>query len=152
MRKHMVLTVLALMCSLIIGIQLVTTQVMANSIPADVDIDPDSLLMKKDLRAVGKWITVYIKLPEEYDVHDINVSSVVLKINSEEVGVLRSDIQDDKLMVKFDRAMVTNLIWWIIGHMSPHVKHEVTLIVTGNLDNGDTFEGSDTIKVFSNQP
>ena len=146
MRKHVVLIVLALAFSLTILTQFVTTQVSANGIKADVDIDPDSLLLKEE--GYGKWITAYIGLPEGYDVNNINVSSVTLEVMGGHVSVSMHDIQENKLMVKFDRTMVINWLWSMIEHMSPHVKEEVTLEVTGKLDDGLTFRGSDTIRVF----
>jgi len=150
MRKHTVLTVFVLAFSLIIGIQVVTTQVMANSIVADVDIDPDSLLMKD--KGYGKWITAYIWFGnDDYDVNNITVSSVTLEVIGSNVSVSRHDIQGNILMVKFKRAEVISLLEPMIIHMSPRVKSEVTFKVTGNLNDGNPFEGSDTIKVFFTQ-
>lgn len=145
MRKHTILTALALTFSLIIGIQLVTTQVRANAIPADVNINPVVLLLKNG--GVGKWITAYIELPNGYDVNNINVSSVTLKVNGNNVPASMCRIQGERLMVKFDRASVIRFLWPMIDHMSPRVKQDATLTVTGKY-NGDVFEGSDTIKVI----
>jgi uncharacterized membrane protein len=119
---------------------------MADVIAADVNIDPDSLLLKE--HGVGNWITAYIKLPEEYDVKDIDVASVTLDVLGHHVLVSKYNIQGEVLMVKFDRALVISFLWSMIEHMSPRVKQEVTLKVTGNLYEGDAFEGSDTIRVF----
>lgn len=148
MRKHTVLTALAFAFSLIIGIQLVTSQVGANVIEAIVDIDPDALLLKYD--GHGKWITAYIWFSEDddYDVNDINVSSIFLEVMGGRVPASRHDVQGHILMVKFDRTLVISLLWYVIAHMSPRVKSEVTLEVTGDLNEGGAFEGSDTIKVF----
>lgn len=131
---------------MIISIPFVTTQVRAYTITADVNIDPDSLLLKED--GHGKWMTVYIELPDGYDVNNVNVSSVVLRVMGYNVLVSKYDVQGDVLMVKFDRGEVINFLWSMIEHMSPRVKQEVTLIVMGSLYNGDSFEGSDTIRVF----
>jgi len=156
MRKHTVLMALVLAFSVMILPQLVTTQVRANGIKADVDIDPDSLLLKEE--GYGNWITVHIGLPEGYDVNNINMSTVTLWVLGSPVGVamkgdkLMYDLQGNKLMVKFDRAMVINLLWSMIGHMLPHVKEEATLEVTGKLYDGTAFRGSDTIRVFFTQP
>jgi hypothetical protein len=59
------------------------------------------------------------------------------------------EIQGNILMVKFDRATVIRAILQspMMGHMSPHVKQQITFKVTGNLD-GNAFAGSDTIRVF----
>jgi len=145
MGKYTVLTALALTFSWIIWIQLVTTQVRANSIQAYVDIEPHVLLLKEG--GCGRWITVHIGLPEPYDVNNIDVSSVTLKVLGNEVSVAMCRIQGKKLMVKFDRASVIGLLWPMIGHFSPRVKQDVRLIVTGDCD-GDVFEGTDTIRVF----
>ncbi len=146
MRRYTVLVTLALVFSLLMGIQLVTTQVRANVIAANVDIDPDSLLLKES--GLGKWIIAYIEFPDGFDVNNINVSSVTLDVMGGHVSVSKFSFQEDTLVVKFDRSLVTSFLWPMIEHMSPHVKSAVTLTVTGSLYDGDTFEGSDTIKVF----
>jgi len=148
MRKHTALMALAFTFSLIIWIQLVTTQVGANGIPADVDITPDALLLKEG--GCGTWITAHIGLPKGYDVSNIDVSSVTLKVNGNNVSASMCKIQGKKLMVKFDRATVIELLRSIIGHMSPRVKQDVTLAVIGKY-NGDVFGGTDTIRVFYTQ-
>jgi len=151
MRKHTVLTALTLAISLIIGIQLVTSNVRADYIKADVDIDPDTLNLKND----GKFITTYIELPG-YNVADIVLETVHLEgipaITDPTYGFVKDpDLMDHdgdgvlERMVKFDRATVISLL---IQHMSPNVKVAVTLEVTGNLVDGNAFEGSDTIRVF----
>lgn len=151
MRKRTVLVTFALAVSLIILTQLATTHVSANGITANVDIDPDSLLLTED--GNGEWITAYIgPLPDDYNVSNIDVSSVTLDVMGYHVYVLRYDIQENKLMVKFDRAMVISLLWSMVEHMSPHVKEKVTLEVAGILYDGTTFRGSDTIRVFFTQP
>ena len=152
MRRHAVLAALALTFSLVIGIQLVTTQVRANSIKADVDIHPDALLLKDD--DYGKWITAIIRLPEGSDVNNIDVSSVILKVTEEEnVSWSWYNIQGKKLMVKFDRATVKSILrWHMIPHMFPQVKEEVPLEVWGKLYDGNVFGGSDKIRVFFTQP
>jgi len=151
MRKHTVLTVFVLAFSLIIGIQLVTTQVRANVIEADVDIHPDALLLKDD--DYGKWITAIIRLPEGYQVNNIDVSSVILRVTEEEnVSWSWYNIQGKKLMVKFDRATVKNILrWHMIPHMFPQVKEEVQLEVWGKLYDDNVFRGIDKIRVFFSQ-
>ncbi|TET18898.1 hypothetical protein E3J74_08955 [Candidatus Bathyarchaeota archaeon] len=150
MRKHTILTALALTFSLIIGIQLVITQVRANGIIADVDIKPNSLLLKEG--GHGKWITAHIWFSEEdYDVNNIDISSVTLEVMGGHVPVSRYNIEGNILMVKFDRGMVIGFLWSMIQHMSPRVKSEVTFKVTGNLNGGNPFEGSDKIRVFFTQ-
>jgi len=150
MRKHAFIIVLGFAFSLLIWVQLATTQVSANVIQANVNIDPDSLLLKED--GHGKWITAYIGLPENYDVNNINVSSVTLEVMGVLVPKSKHDIQANVLMVKFDRTAVSSVLWSMVEHMSPHVKQEVTLKVTGTLLSGEPFGGSDTIRVFYTDP
>ncbi len=146
MRRYRFLAVLTTVVSLIISIPFVTTQVRAYTVTADVDIDPNSLLLKDG--GHGKWITVHIKLPDGYEVNNINMSTVVLDLMGYKVLVSKYEIEGDVLMVKFDRGEVINFLWPMIEHMSPRVKQKVTLTVMGNFYNGDIFEGSDLIDVF----
>lgn len=146
MRKHIVLIALAFMLSLAIWIQFVTSQVQANIISADVDIHPNALQLKEG--GCGNWITAHIDLPEDYDVNNIDISSVALEVLGGQVSVSKHNVHGDVLMVKFDRAMVIGYLWSMVGHMSPRVKYEATLTIVGNLYDGDAFEGSDTIEVF----
>lgn len=150
MRKHILLIALVILLSLAIGMQFVTSQVQANMISADVDIDPNALQLKET--GYGRWITAYVDLPDDYDVNNINISSVTLEVLGGHVSVSMYDVQGDMLMVKFDRAIVISFLWSMVGHMSPHVKQDATLTVVGNLNNGDSFEGSDTIEVFCTHP
>lgn len=149
MRKLVVLTVLVLALSLIVWTQFVTS-VSANVIPANVNINPDALLLKEG--GHGNWITANIGLPEGYDIDGINVSSVTLEVMGAHVPVSMYETQGNKLMVKFDRSLVISLLWPMTGHMSPHAKQEVTLEVAGTLLDGNAFRGSDTIRVFFTQP
>jgi len=139
------------MFSLIIGIQLITTQVEANTIQADVNIDPDTL----NLKSSGSFIVVYIELPEGYNVSDIVLETVHLEgvpaITDTTYGFVNDpDLMDRdgdgkmELMVKFDRTSVI----LTIEHMSPIFRQEIPLEVRGNLIDGTSFKGSDTIKVL----
>lgn len=106
------------------------------TIPATINIDPDTL----NLKSAGKGITCYIKLPEGYDVKDINVSSIELSYGGFEVGGEYGEFDPNELMVKFDRSAVQDLIG------SPGDAVELT--VTGELNDGTPFKGSDTIRVI----
>lgn len=114
-------------------------------IEATVDIDPDAL----NLKSKGKWITVYIELPDGYDVSDINVSTVALWYNNnanyteaelkyKAIGDYDGDSIPD-VMLKFNGSAVRGLLSNQVG--------EVELTVTGKL-NSETFEGSDTVKAI----
>lgn len=106
-------------------------------VDAFVDIDPDTL----NLGSQGEWVTVYALIETEYDEKDIDVSTVKLG------GVIKAewgDIQDDgRLMVKFDRASVIELI--------PEGVEEVILTVSGEFTDGVRFTGEDTIKVMKDE-
>ena len=78
------------------------------------------------------------------DVADIDVGTILLESL---LGVQHSDIQDDVLMVKFDRQDVIIYIEDILGITSG----DVTLTVTGELTDGTPFEGSDTIRVIKKE-
>jgi parallel beta-helix repeat protein len=112
------------------------------TIKATVDVHPYSL----NLRSIGKWITVYIELPEGYNVSDIDVPTVMLngeiqtELHPTEIGDYDSDGILD-LMVKFYRAEVIALL--SVG--------EVTLTITGEVK-GTPFEGSDSIRAVFPPP
>ena len=123
-------------------------EIILPSIPATVDIDPDTL----NLKSGGEWITAYIELPEGYNVSDIDVSSVMLNgtISLDldaptEIGDYDNDTIPD-LMVKFDRADVISCIYDVLGETGWRFTH-VTLEVAGEVA-GKIFGGNDTIKVI----
>jgi len=105
---------------------------------ASIDFDPEIL----NTRSRGRWMTAYIKLPEGYDVSDIDISTVMLndvieaELRPTEIGDCDADGILD-LMVKFKRQD-------LIAISSPG---EDILTITGEV-NGRPFEGSDTIKVI----
>lgn len=102
-------------------------------IQAELDIDHNTL----NLSSKGKWITCYISLPQEYDVADVDINSILLaeQIAAAQVWV---DEESQVVMVKFSRADVQDILE--VG--------EIELIVSGELIDGARFEGKDTIKVI----
>lgn len=99
-----------------------------------VDINPNTL----NLKSHGRWITVRITLPEGYDVDEIDISSVRLEYGGESVSADWGNAGDSKLMVKFSRSAVAEIL---------DIGDEVEITVTGELD-GTPFEDSDTIRVI----
>jgi hypothetical protein len=108
-----------------------------------IDFDPDTL----NLKGKGEWVTVYIELPEGYNVTDVDVSTIRLnetipaELEPTAIGDYDNDTIPD-LMVKFNRTAVSEFIF------SKGIKYgNVTLTITGWLNDGTIFEGSDVIKV-----
>lgn len=104
---------------------------------ADVDIIPNVI----NLKSKGKWITAHVELPNEYDVTDIDIGTVLLNdvIPAAEHPNAIGDHDGDgvlDLMMKFDRAAV-----YLPG------TGDVEIIITGKLTDGTKFGGSDTVRV-----
>jgi hypothetical protein len=94
---------------------------------ATVDIDPDTL----NLKAKGVF-TTYITL-DGRDVEDI------VSVACEGTLSVRTSIEDGVLVAKFNRADLVG-----VG-----AGDAVELTVTGELEDGTAFEGSDTVRVIS---
>jgi hypothetical protein len=103
-------------------------------IDAVIDIDPDVL----NQRSNGKWVTAYIELPSEYDVNNIDISSVRLE---DSIPAVKGEVEGNTLMVKFNRNTLQSLIDSMGGE-----PNEVELSVTGKVSNMG-FRGFDLIGV-----
>jgi len=105
-----------------------------------IDFDPNVL----NLRSRRRVVTVYIELPEGYDVEQIDVSSIRLNesiprlIWPTAIGDHNNDGIPD-LMVKFDWREVQKLV---------EVGESIKITVTGEVE-GVEFEGIDTIRVIN---
>ncbi len=98
---------------------------------ASVKIEPETL----NLTSKGVF-TVFIQLPEEYDVKDIDVET----IEFEGAEVIKSNIRgNDTLIVKFRRE---DLMEVLIGD-------EVEITVMGELIDETKFKGSDIIRIIN---
>ena len=104
-----------------------------------IDFDPDVL----NLRARSGLVTVYIELPEGFDVNEIDVSSIrlngTLPVLSRPTAI--GDYNDNgipDLMVKFDRRAVHEVV---------EVGESVEIAITGEVD-GIPFMAVDTIRVI----
>jgi len=108
------------------------------AIAASIDFEPETL----NLKSRGRWITVYIELPEGCNANDIEISTVKLngevqaELHPTKIGDYDNDGISD-LMVKFGRANVVRSILR---------TGEDTLTITGTLI-GKSFEGSEAIRV-----
>ena len=125
---------------------------IATPVPTTVDIKPDTLNLKSRV----KWVIAYIELPEGYNVSDINVSSILLNntipvdLNAPmAIGDYDNDTIPD-LMVKFNG---TEVIKYILNNTNVTKLVEerfltITLTLTGKLNDGTWFQGSDTIRII----
>ena len=118
---------------------------------AAVDIDPDTL----NLRSSGNWIAAYIELPERYNVSDTDVSTITLNdtvLVDSEAPTETGDYDEDgfpDFMVKFDRSDVISYILANVN-MTKLIQEKfmtITLTITGKLNDGSLFEGSDSIRI-----
>jgi len=120
-----------------------------SEISTHVQVKPRTLNMKSN----GRWITVIIKLPNMVDAHSIDVSSIVL--NETVFAELRPFSFEERkeseldLTIKFDRQRVIGLV--LEKYSLTNTFDDVTLTVTGSLNNGTLFRGSDTIRVINLQ-
>jgi len=121
----------------------------------EIDIDPDTL----NLKSRGKFVTVYIELPEGYNATDLELVNVELEgipaLNDTKYGFVTDpelvDHDGDGLMefmVKFERVAVQKAIREMIGDENGKFE-EIELTVTGEFSDGTTFEDSDSIKVIN---
>jgi hypothetical protein len=108
------------------------------AVEAEVFIVPNLI----NLRSNGKWILVFVELPEGYKAKNIELSTVMMNDTISVEG--RTMIIGKRwLLVRFDRNKVISLIL-----SSTHSKTKfmvVTLTITGKLNDGSIFQGSDEV-------
>jgi hypothetical protein len=110
-----------------------------SSITATIDFRPRTLNKASN----GRWVVAYIELPQGYDVHNIDRSSILLEgsIPARPYPFSIGDHDHDgipDLMIKFDRSEVITIL--------PEGE-EVPVTVTGIVGT-TTFEGVDIIRVI----
>lgn len=108
------------------------------AVAAEVFIVPNLI----SLRSNGKWILVFVELPEGYKAKNIELSTVMMNDTISVEG--RPMIIGKRwLLVRFDRDEVISLIL-----SSAHSRTKfmvVTLTITGKLEDGSIFQGSDEV-------
>jgi hypothetical protein len=142
-------------------IYVLSSKIQIKIISSTIDVSPQTL----NLRSKGEWITAYLELPEGYDVAYINRTTILLNgtipvdsfWTSKPIKSVIGDYDNDTipdLMVKFDRQQVIN---YIMSNVDLERLYEerfmtITLTITGKLNDGTPFQGSDTIKIILPMP
>jgi len=127
-----------------------TIIVPEEALAATVDLHPDTL----NLKSQGQWVTAYIELSEG-DVNDIDISTILLnetipsELHPTEVGDYDDDGVPD-LMVKIERAAVIAYISNSVNmtQLAEDRSMTIALQVSGELTNGTSLHGSDTITIL----
>jgi|GEM_PF-3515142 len=113
-------------------------------IPATIDFKPDTLNIKS--KANESSVTVYIELPTNYDINDIDVTTIKLYTEKGFVSAQLSpisigDYDNDgilDLMIKFPRQEIAKIL---------NIGEKILIKVIGKVS-GTLFEGMDIIKVL----
>jgi hypothetical protein len=156
MRAYKMVVEFSLLLVALLGLQLLASPAKASEITAEVNIVPEMFNLKR-LDEQSGVITAYVSnLTKEgvsYNVRDINLSTVGLYYGESPVAeALRTIVANDVLIVKFDASTVANYIWFnILYHMGtipPQDSKLVPLTLRGQLNNGEKFAGTDTIKAM----
>ncbi len=106
---------------------------LKSPIIAVVDIKPETL----NTGSKGE-ITVFIELPEPHDIAEIEINSI--EFNG--ARVIKSNLEDGKLMVKFNRDDLSK---------EKMTGDKALLTLNGKLNDGTLFEGFDTVKLQDNE-
>ncbi len=110
-------------------------------IPAFVDFDPDTL----NLKSRGQYVTVYLELPKGYEINEIDLETIRLnnQVPAELKPIAISDYDNNgipDLMIKFNRSAVQSIL---------ELGEKIKIVISGKLNDGRPFEGSDLIRVVS---
>ncbi len=93
------------------------------------------------LRSRGRWITAHIHIPEEYDLDDVILDSVVLGNQIEPVRIWTNE-PEEVITAKFSRATVQELLELL------ERTGTVNLIVSGDLVDGTKLQGRCSLNVI----
>lgn len=140
MRSSSLLVMLCLSALTLVGLLISGPFSQAYALAATVDINPDTLNVNMN----GRWITVFITLPDGHNASEIDVSTILLEHLFQ---VQWSQIEGQVLMVKFDASSVTDYLLVKLYHLGVG-RAQVDLMVEGKLNDGTSFAGEDTITVM----
>jgi hypothetical protein len=101
-----------------------------------IEISPKTLNLKSN----GKWLTVIITFPEDISVDDVDIESLELEVDGKSISALWARAGEGVLIVKFSREALKEIV---------DGPGEVEIQVSGDLEGGGSFEGSDTIRVIN---
>ena len=110
------------------------------AIPAEVKITPKTL----NLASKGNWITCIIRLPDGYDVAEVDADSITLNGVSRAKSNTNEEAQT--LLIKFDRSKIQDTLQHMLSAATESVS---VLSARGELNGGTVFEGSDTITIVN---
>jgi hypothetical protein len=105
----------------------------SNLIPAEVRIVPHTI----NLANKSKWITAFLLLPENYNVAEIDFCILLLEYKIEPQQFFINE-KENVIMARFNHEQLQGILK--IG--------DVELLITSQLTDGYTFEGTDLIKVI----
>jgi hypothetical protein len=98
-----------------------------------------------NLKSNGKWIVALIELPKGYGAKDVDLASIMINGTIPAAGKTRI-IARRWLLVKFDRSQVSS---YILSNAQIEKRLTIiTLTISGKLENGSIFQGSDKILAF----
>ncbi|MEM3697383.1 MAG: DUF4114 domain-containing protein [Candidatus Bathyarchaeia archaeon] len=103
-----------------------------------------------NLKSKGRWITAIVRVPKEYNVSDVDVSTILLN------GTVSADQRHyaickrwNLIVLKFNRTEVIELIKASLNETACNKKSiKVSLTLTGNFFDGTPFQGTDKIRVI----
>jgi hypothetical protein len=103
-----------------------------------------------NLKSRGKWITAIVRVPKEYNVSDMDVSSILLNgtvpANQRHYVICKCL---NLIVLKFNRTEVIELIKESLNETVCKKKSmKVSLTLTGNFLDGTPFQGTDRIRVI----
>ena len=117
-----------------------------NVLDVEVDVNPEVINIQRRARYIG----VKIKLSEGYELIDIDTDSVELGLMTDQGESLpfyavKSEIDEETLMVKFDSKAITELI----AEEIEEFPTKATFFVRGELWDGTSFLKTDNIKIIN---